>query len=141
MRVERTTPAGVLLLVLLAFPGYESVAGLRDAARAALPIWRMGFSAADEERDRINQGLATVLPATGRIGFVRTPVGDRAVLARDLIFLQYSLAPREIVSSWEPAIVLLHGDPSTVEAMLRQHSLEMTHDLGGDWRVFGKVRR
>jgi hypothetical protein len=133
--------AAPLVLLLLGFPAYELVTALRQAVSAVRPLRQMGLPAPDAATDRAYETLAASLPPAGRIGFVREPMGPAADFAASVMFLQYSLAPRLVVASWEPDVVLVQGDTTKLAATLQQHSLEMTHDLGGGWRVFRRTHR
>jgi hypothetical protein len=133
--------AAPLLLLLLAFPGAQVVTVLRDAVQAARPLRQMGLPAPDAVADRSYQTIAAALPQTGRIGFIRTSGSDTPAFAQDLVFLQYSLTPRQIVAGWDADVILVRGDTAPVAGVLRERSLSMTHDLGGEWRVFRRAPR
>ena len=104
---------------------------LRQAGRTAL----------DDERDAFNRRLLPFLPVRGRVGFVSTVSTDRPDFASTYGFLQYSLAPRQLVRSSDHPIVILHSPDGEDAPLLRDPQFHVIASPGNGLFVLRNITR
>ena len=136
-RSARTIACGAVLLLL-----YLPASDMVPIAQWNLHTWgrlrERHRDAPDTGQDRANQALASVLPATGVVGFLNASTGD-ATRAR--YFLQYSLAPRLLVPSIDQEFVIEYGVPSATTGLSRDARFALVKEFAQDLRVFRRISR
>lgn len=133
----RRRPAALILgWLLLVLPA----SAILPMTRWNLHVWQRLHTARRESPDigldRVHRALAFHLPARGVVGFQHVGDPDQ----RRLFFrLQYSLAPRKIVTSTDQEFVIEAGPPAASGSLSRNPRFVLVVALDDELRLFRRL--
>jgi len=139
MTLQNRRLAGTLVSLLLLYPAADSV----RLTRWNIHLWqrlRSHKEAPQATFDRYLRAVEAYVPANGTIGLVLVgPPQHEAVRIR--YFLQYALAPRQIVPSSDCAFVIVYGPVSGESPAFDAAGFQLIKAAGEELRVFRRVVR
>jgi hypothetical protein len=139
MTLRNRRLAGTLVSLLLLYPAADSV----RLTRWNIHLWQRLRSHKETPQatfDRYLRAVEAYVPANGTIGLVF--VGPPQYEAdRIRYFLQYALAPRQIVPSADCAFVVVYGPVSDEDPFFDAAAFQLIKAVGDDLRVFRRVVR
>lgn len=109
--------AAAAVLLLLFLPASDLLPLTRWHWHLWAKLRSAGWDAPDTGLDRFNHGLIRYLPAHGEVCFTSSDPPQSPDVSRVYGFLQYSLAPRQLVRSTDCHVVILY-DPGSADPPL-----------------------
>jgi hypothetical protein len=139
MILQHRRLAGALVSLFLLYPAADSVRLIRWNIHLWQRLhWRE--EAPQATFDRYLRAVEAYVPASGRIGLVLVGLPQHEAV-RVRYFLQYALAPRQIVPSSDPAFVIVYGPASGESPLFDRAAFQLVKVLGDDLRVFRRLVR
>lgn len=129
--------AGTFLPLLLLLPVFGSATALGVPLQNLRALQQAQREPRDTELDRYCRTLVPHLPPRGVIGFSYVDPPNLSAFGKTLYFLQYALAPRQIVATTDAEMVISMDQGRC--PLLQDPRFAMVGDLGDGLRLF--VRR
>jgi hypothetical protein len=139
MTLQNRRLAGTLVSLLLLYPAADSV----RLIRWNMHLWqRLQWhkEAPQATFDRYLRAVEAYIPANGTIGLVVVGLPPHEAV-RIRYFLQYALAPRQIVPSSDSAFVIVYGLVSDESPFFDAAAYQLVKAVGEELRVFRRVVR